>query len=117
MFQRGDENLSVPDLPGANGSFDCCHSPFNLVARDRDLQADSWQEIQDLLGSRKELGAPWTTEALDFRDGYSGDVKLRQGQSDLAHPEVLDKRCDNFHCWRPPCARRRLITSLMACAA
>src|SRR6516162_8043844 len=103
MFQRGHENLAVPDLPGANCRLDRSHSPFDLVARDSDLQADSWQEIHDRFVSREELGTSWATEALDFRDGYSGDVKLRQGQADLVNPEVLDKRRDNFHCWHPPC--------------
>src|SRR6516164_3982410 len=101
MFQRGHENLAVPDLPGADRRLDCSHSPFDLVARDCDLQADSWQEIQDRFVSREELSTPGATEALDFRDGYSGDVKLRQSQADLVNPEVLDKRRDNFHCWHP----------------
>jgi hypothetical protein len=101
MFQRGHENLAVPDLSGANGGLDHSHRLFDLVAGDRDLQADSGQEIQDRFGSREELGTPWSTEALYFRDGYSSDVKRRQGPADLVNLEVLDERGDNFHCWHP----------------
>jgi hypothetical protein len=104
MFQRGHENLAVPDLSGANGVLDHSHRLFDQVAGERDLQADSGQEIQDRFGSREELGTPWSTEALDFRDGYSSDVKRRQGPADLVNLEVLDKRGDNFHCWHPPLA-------------
>src|SRR5258708_7097680 len=103
MFQRGHENLAVPDLPGANGPLDCSHGLFGELARNRDLQADSWQEVHHGFGSREELGTPWATEAFDLRDGYSGDVELRQCLADLFKPEVLDECCDDFHIGILPC--------------
>src|SRR5216683_349759 len=96
MFQRGHENLAVPDLPGANGGPDHSNRVFDLVARDRDLQADPGQEIQDRIGSREELGTPWSTEAFDFRDGNAGDVRRRQGPADLVNLEVLINAVTTF---------------------
>jgi hypothetical protein len=101
MFQRSHENLAIPELPGANSPLDGSHRLFHELARYRDLQTEPWNEVHNGFVSREELGASWTTEAFNLRNGYSRDVELRQGLADLFKPEVLDERCDYFHAGNP----------------
>src|SRR6516225_8422889 len=92
VLQRSHEDLAVADLPGANRPLDGGDGLFDELARDRDLQTDSWQKVHHRFVSREELGAARATEAFDFRDRYPGDVELGQGLADLIEPEMLDER-------------------------
>ena len=68
------------------------------VVRDRGLDLDLGQEVDDVLGAAIELGvALLPAEALDLGDGDALHADRRQGLADLVELERLDDGGNQFH--------------------
>src|SRR5436309_1784084 len=93
-----DEDLPIPDPPGARPADDGVYRLPHPVIRHQQGDVYLGQEIHHVLGAAIELGvALLTPESLDLLHRQSGDSGLRKGFHHLIEHERLDDRVDSLH--------------------
>src|SRR5579863_1533112 len=94
----GDEDLTVPDLPGLGRLEYGLDDLVDQVGAHGNLHTRLRDEIHHVLRTPVELGvAALTTEALHLGDGHAGDADLRERRADIVELEGFDDCRNQFH--------------------
>src|SRR5215471_10118575 len=105
MVERGDENLSIADLPGPRPSRNGLNGTIHVLCRYGNFDAKLGQEVHRVFGAAVDFRVPLLSPvAFDFRYGHSAYPEPAQRLPDFVELEWLDYRDDEFHCRPPPIA-------------
>src|SRR5262245_9806697 len=98
FLDRGDEDLSVADAPGAGDRRNRFDDVADDVVLDDDFDADFRDEVDDVRRPAIDLFfATGATEPFDFVDRHTLNADLTQPIFHVVQFERLDDRLDFFH--------------------
>src|SRR5260370_21113215 len=113
LIDRGDEDLSVTDLPGLG----CCNDGFDggahAIGRHRHLDANLGQKVHDVFGAAVDFGVAFLAAiALDLARCHPVHADRDQRIAHVLELERLDDGDDHFHGFVPPVRRLYTISAL-----
>src|ERR1051325_8118198 len=98
VLDRGDEDLPVPDPPGARTADDRIDDFRHALIRDQHGDLHLGQEIDDVLRAAVELRVTLLPpESLHLLDGHAVDSGFREDLLHLVELERFDDRVDAVH--------------------
>src|SRR5262245_44009604 len=97
-LDRHDENLAIADLAGAGGGGDYFDHLVQLLAGDRDFEAELWKKIHLIFGAAIDLGvALLPAVAFHFGHRHSVNADTRERLTHLIELEWFYDSDDELH--------------------
>src|SRR6266581_7673695 len=98
MFDRKNEDFSIPDLAGFSRRHYHADRFFHHIVREHDFHFHFRQKIHGVFATPINLGVAFLpAEPFHFRDGHPFDAKFGERLLDLFELERLDNRFQFFH--------------------